>query len=190
MSIMSDVYSLIHSEPGDGHANEDLVIVRPHPGDAGLLLCCLADGQGGQADEAVCEDDEAGYCSLVSLCVSARGIWGASCGDSAALLLTGGRDILLTDGQRKNPPVGSSGARPTAFSARPAPGWTLLVVSDGVWKYVRWESIAETAARHRGQELIDALRRAALEAGGGRLQDNFSVALLYDETIRMRQNGP
>ena len=222
------IHHLIHSEPGDGHANEDLVIVRPHPGDASLLLCCLADGQGGQAggavaarvaveeglraaasfpapelcaeapwyaivgaaDEAVCEDDAAGYCSLVSLCVSVRGIYGASCGDSGALLLTGGQDILLTDGQRKNPPVGSSGARPTAFSARPAPGWVLLVVSDGVWKYVGWESITQIAARHQGQALIDALRRAAREAGRGKLQDDFSVALLHDETTRTRQNGP
>jgi len=224
---MPDAHHLVHSEPGDGHVNEDLVIVRPHPGDADVLLCCLADGQGGQAggaaaarvaveeglraaaslpalelckeapwyaivgaaDEAVCEDDAAGYCSLVSLCVSAHGIYGASCGDSGALLVSGGRDTLLTDGQRKNPPVGSSGARPTAFSARPAPGWVLLVVSDGVWKYVGWESIAEMAARHRGQELIDALRRAALEAGGGRLQDDLSVALLHDGTKRMGQNG-
>lgn len=226
---MSNINHFIHSELGDGHVNEDRVVVRPHPGDAGLMLCCLADGQGGQAggeaarrmaveeslraaasfpadelyeeapwhavvgaaDEAACEDDAAGYCSLVGLCVSANGIFGASCGDSGALLLTGSRDVLLTDGQRKNPPVGSSGARSTAFSARPAPGWTLLVVSDGVWKYVGWEGIIEVAVRHGGQGLIDALRRAALNAGGGRLQDDFSVALLYDgknRTIRTDRN--
>jgi len=214
-----NLHYLVHSEPGDGHANEDLVTVRPHPGNADVLLCCLADGQGGQsggasaarvaveeslraassfpadelreealwhaivgaADEAVCEDAAAGYCSLVSLCISAEGIWGASCGDSGALLLSGGRDILLTDAQRKNPPVGSSAARPTAFSARLAPGWRLLVVSDGVWKYVGWESIAQIAARGHGPDLIAALRRAALESNGGRLQDDFSVALLYGD---------
>ena len=178
------LHQVVYSEAGDGHSNEDLVIVRPHPGDAGVLLCSLADGQGGQvggaaaarvavdgslraasslptdelrqeapwyavvgaADEAVCEDDAAGFCSLVSLGISEREIWGASCGDSGALLLSGGRDSLLTEDQYKNPPVGSSAARPVAFSARLEPGWTLLVVSDGVWKYVGWESISRIAA--------------------------------------------
>ena len=131
---MPNIHHLVHSEPGDGHANEDLVAVRPHPGDGALVLCCLAYGQGGQAG-------------------------------------------------------GVSAARPTAFSARPTPGWVLLVVSDGVWKYVGWKSIAQMAARHQERELIDALRRAALAAGGGRLQDDFSVALLYDGTTRVGQNG-
>ena len=224
---MFDVRYLIHSEPGDGHSNEDVVAVRPHPGDADVLLCALADGQGGQAggaaaarvaveeslraassfqadelreeaawyavvgvaDEAVCEDDAAGYCSLVSLCISGQGVWGASCGDSGALLLCGGRDLLLTDDQRKNPPVGSSAARPVAFSARLAPGWVLLVVSDGVWKYVGWEKIARIADPHRGPELIAALRQAALDASGGRLPDDFSAALLADGGTQMEQNG-
>ena len=217
---------LLHSEAGDGHANEDVVIVRPHPGDAGLLLCALADGQGGRAggaaaarvaveeslqaatslpakdlsqaapwyavvgaaDEAVCEDDEAGFCSLVTLAVSVGEVWGASCGDSGALLVSGGRDFLLTDDQRKNPPVGSSAARPVAFSARLVPGWTLLLVSDGVWKYAGWENIARLATRHQGRELIAALRRAVGDASGGRLPDDFSVALLSGQTPS-EQNG-
>ena len=219
MSILPDIHSLTHSEAGEGHANEDVALVRPHPDDAGVLLCALADGQGGQAggaaaarvaveeslraassfpakelreaapwyavvgaaDEAVCEDDAAGYCTLVSLVVSAREVWGASCGDSGALLLSGGREFLLTEGQRKNPPVGSSAVRPVGFSARLHPGWTLLVASDGVWKYVGWEQIVRMAAQNQGQELVAALRRAAWDANGGRLPDDFSVALLYGE---------
>ncbi len=152
---MINIHCLIHSEAGEGHANEDVALVRPHPEDADVLLCALADGQGGQAgggaaarvaaeeslraaasfpahelrqaapwyavvgaaDEAVCEDDAAGYCTLVSLCVSAREVWGASCGDSGALLVQGERDFLLTEHQRKDPPVGSSAAYPVAFSA-------------------------------------------------------------------------
>ena len=49
---MFGVRYLIHSEPGDGHINEDVVVVRPHPGNADVLLCALADGQGGQAGGA------------------------------------------------------------------------------------------------------------------------------------------
>lgn len=217
---MSNIHSLIHSEAGEGHANEDVALVLPHPDDAGVLLCALADGQGGQAggadaarvaaeeslraassfpakelfgaapwyavvgaaDEAVCEDDAAGYCTLVSLGVSDGGVWGASCGDSGALLVSGGRDLLLTENQRKNPPVGSSAAHPVAFSARLHPGWTLLVVSDGVWKFVGWEHIACLAAENEGQALVAALRQAAWDANGGRLPDDFSVALLHGQT--------
>ncbi len=216
---MSDIHSLIHSEAGEGHANEDVALVRPHPEDAGVLLCSLADGQGGQAggadaarvaaeeslraassfpakelfgaapwyavvgaaDEAVCEDVAAGYCTLVSLCVSEREVWGASCGDSGALLIQGGRNFLLTENQRKNPPVGSSAAHPVAFSARLHPGWKLLVLSDGVWKFVGWESIAWIAGQYQGQALIAALRGAAWDANGGRLPDDFTVALLHGE---------
>lgn len=216
---MSHLHCLIHSEPGDGHANEDVVQVRPHLESAGLLLCSLADGQGGQAggaaaariaveeslraaasfpakellhaapwyailsaaDDAVAEDNDAGFCTLVSLCVSENHVCGTSCGDSGALLFNVGQEILLTEDQRKNPPVGSSAAHPVAFSVRLKPGWKLLVVSDGVWKYVGWEQVAAIARRHQGEALIAALRQAALESGGGRLQDDFSVALLQHE---------
>ena len=212
------IYCLIHSEAGDGHRNEDLAVVRPHPADAGVLLCALADGQGGRAggaqaarvaaeeslraassfpaaalaeaspwyavasaaDEAVCEDDAAGFCSLVCLCVSDGQVCGASCGDSAALLLSGGSATEMTEQQCKNPPVGSSAARPVAFSARLQPGWKLLIVSDGVWKEVGWEQMAQIAAQHKGQQIMDALRQAALASNGGRMQDDFSVVLLSE----------
>jgi len=114
----------------------------------------------GAADEAVCEDDAAGYCTLVSLAVSDGEVWGASCGDSGALLVSGGREFLLTEDQRKNPPVGSSAARPVTFSA----------------------------ARHQGRELVAALRGAAWDANGGRLPDDFSVSLLHGEP-HIGQNG-
>lgn len=132
----------------------------------------------------MCEDDAAGFCSLVSLGISEREVWGASCGDSGALLLSGGRDFLLTEDQRKNPPVGSSAARPVVFSARLHPGWTLLVVSDGAWKYVGWEQIVWITAQSQRWELAAALHQAALDANGGRLPDDFSIALLDGETHR------
>ena len=213
-----EIRCLVHSEAGDGHVNEDVAVVRPHPAVANVLLCALADGQGGRAggaeaarsaaeeslraassfpaaalfeaspwypivsaaDEAVCEEDDAGFCSLVCLCVSAGKVCGASCGDSAALLLSGGSATELTERQHKNPPVGSSAARPVAFSAGLKTGWKLLIVSDGVWKEVGWEQLAQIAARHQGQQIIDALRQAALVSNGGRMQDDFSVVLLSE----------
>ena len=215
---MPNTQHWIQSEPGDGHANEDVALVRLHPQEALALLCALADGQGGRsggadaarvaagasldaastflpgtlleeaawypilgaADEAACEDDAAGYTTLVSLCVSDGRVCGASCGDSGALLLNGGRETLLTENQRKDPPVGTGAAYPVAFSARLGPDWKLLVVSDGVWKGLGWDGIARLARAHGGAELIAALRRAALEENGGRLGDDFSVILLED----------
>ncbi|MGI4790609.1 MAG: SpoIIE family protein phosphatase [Janthinobacterium lividum] len=216
---MTSLRWLVHSEAGDGHTNEDVVEVRPHPSDVNLILCALADGQGGQvggakaaqvaveeslrtsslfpalelskadpwyailgaADEAVSEHDAAGYCTLISLCISSRKVQGASCGDSGVLLLNGGQDFLLTENQRKNPPVGSSAAHPVAFEANLQPGWSLLALSDGVWKFVGWECIIQLAADNKAQKLVTALRQAALDAGGGRMQDDFSLALFFDE---------
>jgi len=133
------------------------------------------------ADEAVCEDDDAGFCTSVSLCVSDQRVCGASCGDSGALLLSGGRELLLTENQRKNPPVGSGAARPTAFEARLTPGWKLLVVSDGVWNYIGWEQIAAIAAQNQGEEIFAALRQAVGETNAGKLPDDFTIALFYNE---------
>lgn len=42
-----------HTEAGHGHSNEDRVLVREHPADASLLLCALADGQGGRSGGAL-----------------------------------------------------------------------------------------------------------------------------------------
>ncbi len=130
------------------------------------------------ADEAVAEDDEAGFCTLVSLCVTQNKLCGASCGDSAALLIDGGREVWLTENQHKNPPVGSSAARPVAFSAPLGASWRLLVVSDGVWNYLGWEGVARLARQMQGADLVAALLRAVLDANGGKLPDDFTVALV------------
>lgn len=39
----------LHTEAGDNHKNEDVIVVHPHPDDENMLLCVLADGQGGQS---------------------------------------------------------------------------------------------------------------------------------------------
>lgn len=43
------LHFLTHSEAGHNHINEDVVSACPHPQDANVLLCVLADGQGGQS---------------------------------------------------------------------------------------------------------------------------------------------
>src|SRR4051812_38386143 len=50
----------LHTEAGGHPLNEDHVLARAHPADAGLMVCLLADGMGGRphgaaAARAACE---------------------------------------------------------------------------------------------------------------------------------------
>lgn len=139
------------------------------------------------ADEAVCEEADGGLTTLIGFCVSKARVCGASCGDSAAQLLQGGQSLLLTENQRKNPPVGSGAAYPVAFGAEFGPEWTLLAMSDGVWRYLGHETVAEVAARQQGPALISALRQRQWKQNQGQLPDDFSLILLQNEDEAHRQ---
>lgn len=135
-----------------------------------------------EADEAVAESDEAGLTTLVCAFVTMRAVCGVSCGDSAALLVQADKTArLLTEHQRKNPPVGSGAAFPVAFGAVLTPPWKILLLSDGVWRSVGWETIERLAGLLNGETLTAALRESAKGAGGGRLHDDFSLILLQGD---------
>jgi PPM family protein phosphatase len=206
----------VHSEPGHDHTNEDAVEVRLLPTPDQILVCALADGQGGQrgggaaaqiavrkslqaamtyaptallnertwreivntADEAISDAPDAGYTTLIGLGIQKERLFGASCGDSAAALISDGQTHFLTEHQFKNPPVGSGASQPVAFSAPLGRDWKVLVMSDGVWKYVGWEKIAEFARQLEGEALIAALREAVASGWGGKLPDDFSLVLV------------
>jgi serine/threonine protein phosphatase PrpC len=134
------------------------------------------------ADAAVCDDPDAGYTTLVAFSVTEGWICGASNGDSAALFQnTDQPGKILTERQYKNPPVGSRAAKPVSFSAKLVPPWTVLAMSDGVWKYVGWESIFQIVLQKHGQEIIDALRDRAKLPRTQRLQDDFTAVLLLGD---------
>jgi hypothetical protein len=143
----------------------------------------LADGATwaailGWADAAVCADAEAGYTTLVGLCVVPGTVAGASCGDSAALLVGGGRARQLTAAQAKNPPVGSGTATIVPFEARLERPWAVLAMSDGVWKHVGWEAVEQAAATLHGRALLEALKMRARLPRSGRFPDDFTLLLL------------
>ncbi len=130
------------------------------------------------ADAAVEQDSIAGYTTLIALCICGRNIVGASCGDSAVLLVTGNTTVELTRGQLKNPPVGSGMAEPIPFAARVDIPWSLVAMTDGVWKYVGWERVREIAADRHGSAMIQALAEAAKLPRTGQFQDDFTVVLI------------
>lgn len=132
-----------------------------------------------RADEAVERQSDAGFTTLIGLCVTPTQICGASCGDSAALLIEGGQFVELTGLQRKNPPVGSGVAMPATFGMARSAGSTLLLMSDGVWKFVGFDVIAAVARaqtrEQSGADLVWELRALQLSGNGAKLPDDFSV---------------
>jgi hypothetical protein len=131
-------------------------------------------------DQAVCDAPIAGYTTLIAFSVTETYLCGASSGDSAAILFHAIEPaISLTEWQEKNPPVGSGAAIFVPFGAKLLCPWTVLAMSDGVWKYAGWENVLTIAIKMKGEELIDALRESARVQGTDRLQDDFTVVALH-----------
>lgn len=134
-----------------------------------------------EADLAVSRDPDSGYTTLVALAVVSGFVIGASCGDSAALALVDSDHRVLTENQRKNPPVGSGGASWTAFSYPLDQPWKILMMSDGVWKTMGWPAVFEMASAHSGHRLIDELRD---------IRQRRSEIFLDDFTVVLIEGGP
>jgi serine/threonine protein phosphatase PrpC len=137
------------------------------------------------ADERVHADAQAGYTTLVGFAIGGRRLAGASCGDSAAWLADAAGQVHdLSAAQAKNPPVGSGVARFLPFTASLPEDWLVLAMSDGVWKYVGFERLAELVRTHRGQDLLEALQAQARLPGSGAFQDDFTAVVLQAQAAR------
>ena len=136
------------------------------------------DAIGKAVDHDVSLKPEAGYTTFIGLALIPSFVIGLSNGDSAVALFLNDKFVVLTEQQHKNPPVGSGAARLTPFSARLAHPFKLLVISDGVWKAIGWETIHARGRAANGRELILGLRDLAAEYNGGTLHDDFSVILV------------
>ena len=208
------------SQAGGHTANEDACLTLSHPDDDSILICALADGQGGrlggqaaaqracaaavetastyapkqltrtktwsktlgETDRATHDLPAAGATTLVALCITARVVCGASSGDSAAVLLNVYDQYHeLTSGQTKNPPVGSGQAQFTPFCEQLIDPWRILLMSDGLWKYVGWRSVTTMIKRHHGAALIDALAAAARSADSGVYRDDTTIILIESD---------
>jgi serine phosphatase RsbU (regulator of sigma subunit) len=136
-----------------------------------------------QVDQAVCNDPEAGFTTLIGLVAFTEMgiITGASCGDSAVLMVDSEGPELWTEGQRKSPPVGSGDAAFSLFSGCPPQPFVVLAMTDGVWKYAGWDAIMQAAGTLRGQELIDAIAARARLPRSGEFQDDFTLVVLESD---------
>jgi PPM family protein phosphatase len=134
-----------------------------------------------RADERVCADRDAGYTTLIGFAVFGGHVIGASNGDSALwVACADGRILDLTEHQAKNPPIGSGFAAPAPFAAKLPASWTILAMSDGVWKAVGRGRVAELLLQCRGQALLDALLAEARLPWSGGLGDDFTAVVLEE----------
>ena len=132
-----------------------------------------------QADHAVLSDSQAGFTTLLGFCIRGGNLTGASSGDSAVLAVSeSGSALEVTKGQFKNPPVGSGGARFVPFATPLTGFWTVLAMSDGVWKYVGWERLSLAVKAPRVAPLVATLQEAARLPGSGRFPDDFTLVVI------------
>jgi hypothetical protein len=135
-----------------------------------------------RADVAVKADPEAGYTTLIGFALFARALCGASHGDSAvAAVQREGRWDELTSLQEKNPPIGSGSAAVVPFGIALTAPWTVVAMTDGVWKYTGWDRIAAALKEARGEELVHRLLGQARLPRSGKLQDDFTVVVFQAE---------
>ena len=131
------------------------------------------------ADRIVCADPDAGFTTLIAFCVKDGHVYGASCGDSAAYLCHARLHVNdLTVRQDKNPQIGSGMTSCTYFISPVVKPWSLLVMTDGVWKYVGWERITDMLKRVGGEEFRSEITAAGRLPGSGKFPDDFSFALV------------
>lgn len=130
-------------------------------------------------DQAIHDDPDAGFTTLVGLAVLGDVLVGASCGDSAALVKVGEHEaVILTERQAKNPPVGSGVAIFIPFEVRLDAAWKMLLLSDGAWKSANWNRIITALSEASGPDVIERISFAARLQGTGRFLDDCTIGLL------------
>jgi serine/threonine protein phosphatase PrpC len=143
----------------------DAVVANPHRTDWSAALVDL--------DEVVCGR---GQSTAVIVHVTAGGIAGASAGDSGAWILRGGAVQELTLGQTRKPLVGD-GCEPFAFGSGPLDG-TLVVATDGLFRYAKRQDIAFVVERGEPPEVIARRLVDLVRLPNRELQDDVAVIVV------------
>ena len=181
-----------------GRGEDRIAVVESSNG----RLIVVADGAGGvaggaNAAEAICraltadandwaawleQRDAAlaasstGLAAAVVLSISDDGmIRGASVGDCEAWVFGRGEALNLTGGQVRKPLLGDGGAVPVTFTSR-VPSGTLIVASDGLWKYMKHARIAELSTMRPLESALAALVDG-VRLRSGTLQDDVGIVM-------------
>ena len=144
----------------------------PNP-DAHTLLTAIS-----VADEAVETREDAGYSTLILLVCQQNQIVGASVGDSMTLQITANRSIELSERQRKNPPLGSGAAVGAQFAVQAQMGDQILLMSDGVFRFVGLECIERICRHSDDLAVLPDLLSLQNRSDTGDLPDDWSAMLL------------
>lgn len=129
-------------------------------------------------DKAVADDPDAGFTTFVGAAITEHQIVGVSSGDSQAVLISQtGSSVMLTANQRRNPPVGSQMCHPVPFSVPFPTNSRLLLMSDGVYKFVPSETIFSTIAKLEAKDAIKTIRELAV-GRSGTLYDDFTLVIV------------
>jgi PPM family protein phosphatase len=133
-----------------------------------------------KADDMILGDGYGGETTAVVLALCGPSIVGASVGDSGAWQITEAACYDLTARQQRKPCLGTGVAAPMSF-VRSGAGGTLLVASDGLFKYTGPEAICNVA---RGTDLESVAKNLVdlVRLPSGRLQDDVAVLLCRSET--------
>lgn len=129
-----------------------------------------------QADQDLLDNSAVGETTAVIAAVSDKGIVGASIGDSIAWLVTSAGYVDLTSHQERKPFLGDGAAWPVPFSHSYSDE-TVLLASDGLWKYVDAERICAIARQPHSLEAIAKQLVDAARLPNGTLQDDVSIIL-------------
>ena len=130
------------------------------------------------ADEAVEADGDAGFSTLIVLVCNEHKVAGASVGDSMVWHINSRSEEELTHKQRKNPPLGSGACLGTPFTVEPKRGEQILVMSDGVFRWVEPETIARTCRESSDFEVMRRLLELQKRNEHGDLPDDWSAILI------------
>lgn len=138
------------------------------------------------ADEAVQASPQAGRTTLVALCIAGSVVVGASCGDSAAIVVRDGVTHELTRDQSKNPPVGSGYADVVPFAGALAGSWRVALMTDGAWARCGRDNAFGLIAASDGRSAIGQIENANRAPATGGLQDDLTLVIVQHQQPQRR----
>jgi serine/threonine protein phosphatase PrpC len=129
-------------------------------------------------DASLLAENEVGQTTLVALCIAPNSITGVRVGDSEAWWIEQNAHHNLTEGENKKPYLGSGAAHPFAFEYRFSASGTLLVATDGLFKYASADAIIALVTPQNDLETTaDALVQLA-QGKSGTLYDDLALVLV------------